>query len=160
MCYFFHDNKFPINYYAHVCTTLSFQFSLMNQKITLTINQDNHTIASPIAAYLRIVSHFWYFFSSPAEVTIKKPAYRQIATAIVAKIHNNQLIVFLIVSSNWDPACFLPVIMSSLGFSQLPVVGTGVGVCALAGKTAATQASVNIHRNAPTNSFFIFMCNK
>jgi hypothetical protein len=72
----------------------------MNQKITLTINQDNHTIASPIAAYLRIVIHFWYFFSSPAEVTIKNQAYKQIATAIVASIQSNQLIVLLIVSSN------------------------------------------------------------
>ena len=79
-----------------------------NQKITLTNNHEIPIITSPIAAYFKIVIPFEYFFSSPAEVTIRNPAYRQIARAIVAKIHSNQLMTDVIEESSLDPSCSQP----------------------------------------------------
>jgi hypothetical protein len=93
-----------------------------NRNITLTIIQDNPIIARPIAAYLSTPRPFSYFFSSPAAVTIRKPPYKQITKAIVARIPRIQLIAFLIVSRSEDQVNVCDQshtrFVSALGFDQ------------------------------------------
>jgi hypothetical protein len=77
-----------------------------NQNTTLTIIQDSQIIARPIPAYLSTLSPLLYFFSSPADVTIKNHPYRQNTKATVARIPSNQLTAFLRVSKNADHVSF------------------------------------------------------
>ena len=69
-----------------------------NQNIALTINRDSHMIANQRAAFFNVFSHESYHLLSHQEVSILNQAYRHITNAIVAKIHNIQLIVDFIVS--------------------------------------------------------------
>jgi len=70
----------------------------IKKNIILTINRANPMKISQIATYLRIVNHLLYFSSSPAAVSIRKPAYNNMIRAIKAKIHNIRFTAFCIIS--------------------------------------------------------------
>jgi len=132
-------------------------------------------IASPIPAHFNNPTHFWYFFSSPPDVIIKNPAYNAITNATKDNIPSTQLMAVLTVLiklSLWNelapatPALYDK--LSVLHHPQSVVNPFDVSADAAAEESSwaltklgkiATQATANIHRNAPTNNFFIFMCN-
>jgi hypothetical protein len=76
--------------------------NLTNRIIALTINHDNHIIASHNAAFLRVFSQASYHLLSPQDVSILNHAYIQITKATVAKIPSIQFMVDLMVSSKED----------------------------------------------------------
>jgi hypothetical protein len=72
------------------------------------MSRERPIITIPIPAFFRISIPLEYLFSSPAEVSIKKPAYKQSTKATVANIPSAQLMKFLMEvmrASPFNPSC-------------------------------------------------------
>ena len=86
-------------YKENICYAVVVTFPI-TRKIILTKNQDKPINARPIAACLRILLPSLNLASSPAAVTIWKPAQSNITNAIRERIPSTQLINLFIISIN------------------------------------------------------------
>lgn len=130
---------------------------LTSQKIILITNQAIPIKIKPVAACFKIVNHFLYPSSSPAEVTIRNHPYIRISNAISARIPRIQFTAHLMTLTK-ESCCHHVSVQGTLTSFALPLsVGVRYGFGVFNGAARRTQGIQNIKPNKmPYKIFFIF----